>query len=95
MILPRLIMGCNDNSLLLYLPLHTHVYVNEHQELKAFFSQDLCNSIQKSGYNFSYPVRGFTLFCQSFQVNVLKQTITNSFLALAMQDHTLTYLMLH
>jgi len=30
-------MGCNDSSLLLYLPLHMHVCVNEHHELKAFF----------------------------------------------------------
>lgn len=89
-------MGCNNNSLLLYLPLHMHVCVNEHQDLKAFFPlQDPCNSIQKSSYNFSYHVMGFTLFSQSFQVNVVKQTITNSFLALAMQDHTLTNLMLH
>lgn len=38
-------------------------------------------------------MKSFTWFCQFFQVNVLKQTITNSFPALAMQYHTLTYLM--
>jgi len=89
-------MGCNDSSLLLYLPLHMHVCVNEHHELKAFFffCMDPCNSIQKSRHNFNYPVKGFTWFCQFFQGNVLKQTITNSFPALARTYACLFYVTL-